>query len=86
MPHSMTPYGIEKQEETAWVLVVGIPGANGPSLESTSPELGALLAAARECIVCRDLCGLAVQLGAEPHEALDIIGGLVADRLLISSR
>jgi hypothetical protein len=24
-----------------------------------------------------------VQLGAEPHEALDIIGGLVADQLLI---
>ena len=74
------------QTQAAWVLVVGIPGAEGPSLESTSPELGTLLAAARECIVCRDLCATAVRLGAEPPEALDIIRGLLADRLLICCR
>jgi hypothetical protein len=82
MPLALPP----SDTEAAWVLVVGIPGTEGPSLESTSPELGTLLAAAQQDIVCRDLCALAVQLGAEPHEALDIIGGLVADQLLISSR
>jgi hypothetical protein len=74
-------------DETAveCVLVVDAPGADGPSLEPTSPELGTLLAAAQEDIVCRDLCALTVRLGAEPPEALDIIGGLVADRLLVYS-
>jgi hypothetical protein len=69
--------------EVEWVLVVGLPGAEGPSLESTSPELGTLFAAAREPIVCRDLCAIAVRLGAEPSEAFDIIHGLLADRVLI---
>jgi hypothetical protein len=72
-----------QETQAVFVLVVNTPGADGPSLEPTSPELGTLLAAAQQDIVCRDLCALAVQLGAEPHEALDIIGGLVADQLLI---
>lgn len=69
--------------ESACVLVVGIPGEDGPALEPTSHELGMLLAAAQADIVCRDLCTVAVRLGAEPHEAFDIIQGVVADRLLI---
>jgi hypothetical protein len=69
--------------ETAFVLVVNVPGEEGPSLEPTSQELGALLAAAQEGIACQDLWAVAVNLGAEPHEAPDIIQGLVTDRLLI---
>jgi hypothetical protein len=72
-----------QETQAVFVLVVNTPGAEGPSLEPTSPELGTVLAAAQQDIVCRDLCALAVQLGAEPHEALDIIGGLVTDQLLI---
>jgi hypothetical protein len=74
------------EAESAFVLVVGVPGADGPSLEPTSQELGALLAAAQQDIACRDLCAVAVRLGAELPEALDIIAGLLADRLLIRSR
>jgi hypothetical protein len=69
--------------ETVFVLVVNVPGEAGPSLEPTSQELGALLAAAQEGIACQDLCAVAVNLGAEPHEALDIILGLLTERLLI---
>jgi hypothetical protein len=69
--------------EAAFVLVVGIPGEDGPALEPTSHELGTLLAAAQAGMVCRDLCTVAVRLGAEPPEACEIIQGLVADRLLI---
>ena len=69
--------------ETAFVLVVGIPGDDGPALEPTSHELGTLLAAAQAGSVCRDLCTVAIHLGAEQSEAREIIQGLVADRLLI---
>jgi hypothetical protein len=69
--------------EAAFVLVVNLPGGEGPSLEPTSQELGALLAAAQQGITCQDLCAVAVNLGAEPHEAPDIIQGLLTDRLLI---
>jgi hypothetical protein len=72
--------------ETEWILVVNTSEADGPSLEPTSPELGALLAAAQQNIVCHDLCALAVRLGAEPPEAFDVIHGLCADRLLIQCR
>jgi hypothetical protein len=71
------------QEETASILVVGIPGEEGPALEQASDELAALLAAAQQTIVCRDLCAVAVRLGAESHEAFDIIQGVWTDRLLI---
>ena len=71
------------QEETAFILVVGVPGEAGPSLEQTPDELGTLLAAAQQTIMCRDLCAVAVRLGAEPHEAFDIIQGFWTDRLLI---
>jgi hypothetical protein len=67
----------------AFVLVVGIPGEDSPALEPTSHELGALLAAAQAGIACRDLCTVAVRLGADLPEAYEIIQGLVADRLLI---
>jgi hypothetical protein len=71
------------QQEVAYILVVGGASADGPALEQTSDALGALLAAAQEAIPCRQLCAVAVRLGAEPHEARDIIQGLLADRLLI---
>lgn len=68
---------------TAFVLVIGIPGEDGPALEPTSHELGTLLAAAQTGIVCRDLCTVAVRLGADLPEACEILQRLVADRLLI---
>lgn len=75
-----------EEGEAEYVLVVDVPGADGPSLEPTSLELATLLAAAQEDIVCGDLCALAIRLGAEPHEAFDIIHSLWSDRLLIGSR
>jgi hypothetical protein len=74
---------LPSQEETAFILVVGVPGEEGPALEQTSGELGTLLAAAQQTIMCRDLCAVAVRLGAEAHEAFDIIQGFWTDRLLI---
>lgn len=71
------------RQPTAFVLVVGTPGTDGPALEATSHELGTLLDAARAGIACRDLCAVAVRLGAEAHEALDIVQGCVTDQLLV---
>jgi hypothetical protein len=74
------------QTEVTFVLVVNVPGDDGPSLEPTSHELGTLLTAAQGTIRCRELCAVAVRLGAEPHEAIDILQGFVTDRLLICCR
>src|SRR5215471_3929378 len=67
---------------SAWILVVRDAVSDDLSLEATSPELGALLAAAHPTILCGALCAQAVRLGADRQEAVDIIEGLVADRLL----
>lgn len=66
-----------------YVMVVGVPGTEGPSLEAMSDELAALLAAAQHAVPLRDLCAVAVRLGADSHEAVDIIQGCVTDRLLV---
>jgi len=67
----------------AWLLVVRDAAGDGFALEEASPELGALLAAAQPAITCGALCALAVRLGADVQEAVDIIEGLVADQLLV---
>jgi hypothetical protein len=64
-------------------MVVGASGAAGPSLELASDELGALLNAAQTDPTCRELCTAAVRLGAEPHEALELIQGFLDERLLV---
>ena len=66
-----------------WLMIVGIPGEDGPSLEAASHELGTLLAAAQQDVACSELCDLAVRLGAETTEAADVVAGFLADRLLI---
>ena len=79
------PVGPRRQDDSAseFVLVVGISGTDGPSLEATSDALGTLLANARVAVPLATLCQVAVQCGAEAHEAREIIEELVADRLLI---
>jgi hypothetical protein len=67
---------------SAWILVVQDASGDGLSLEAASPELGILLAAAHPTILFEALCAQAVRLGADRQEAVDIIEGLVADRLL----
>ena len=68
---------------SAWILVVRDTAGDGYSLEAASPELGALLAAAHPTLPFGALHAQAVRLGADRQEAIDIIEGLVADRLLI---
>jgi hypothetical protein len=68
---------------TEWVLVVGVPGGDGPSLEATSRELGALLSAAQHETTFGALCAQAVGLGATAGEAREVLEGLLADRLLM---
>jgi len=68
---------------SAWILVVRDTASDDLSLEAASPELGTLLAAAHPTILFGALCDQAVRLGADVQEAVDIIEGLVADRLLI---
>src|SRR5262249_39911665 len=68
---------------SAWILVVRDAAGDGYSLEAASSELGALLAAAHPAIPFGTLCALAVRLGADMQEAVDIIEGLVVDQLLI---
>jgi hypothetical protein len=68
---------------SAWILVVRDAAGNGFSLEEASPELGALLAAAHPASSFGALCALAVRLGADLQEAVDILEGLVTDQLLI---
>jgi hypothetical protein len=68
---------------TEWVLVVGVPGGDGPSLEPTSQELGALLSAAQQERTFGALCAVAVCLGATPEEVTGILEELLADQLLI---
>lgn len=68
---------------SAWILVVRDAAGDGFSLEEAPSELGALLAAAQSASTGGELCALAVRLGAEVQEAVDIIEGLVADQLLI---
>jgi hypothetical protein len=68
---------------TEWILVVNIPGGDGPSLESTSHELGTLLSAAQQERSVGEFCALAGDLGATAEEALEILQGLLADRLLM---
>lgn len=68
---------------SAWILVVRDATGDGFSLEAASSELGTLLAAAHPAISFAALCALAVHLGAAEQEAVDIIEGLMADRLLI---
>jgi hypothetical protein len=68
---------------SAWILVVRDASGVGFSLEEASAELGALLAAARSASSFGALCALAVRLGAERQDAVDILEGLVTDQLLI---
>lgn len=68
---------------STWILVVRDAASDGFSLEEASPELGALLAAAHPASLFGALCALAVRLGADVREAVDIIEGLVANQLLI---
>lgn len=78
------PAGQPVQDDaTEFVMVVGVSGAAGPSLEPASDELGALLNAAQADTTCRELCAVAVRLGAEPHEALELIQDFLDERLLI---
>jgi hypothetical protein len=78
------PAGQPAQDDaTEFVMIVGASGAAGPSLEPASDELGALLNAAQTDPTCRELCAAAVRLGAEPHEALELIQGFLDERLLI---
>jgi len=70
-------------DATEFVMVVGASGVAGPSLEPASDELGALLNAAQTDPTCRELCTAAVRLGAEPHEALELIQGFLDERLLV---
>lgn len=78
------PNGPAFQPQPAvFVLVVAAPDAAGPTLEPTSPELGGLLAAARLGMACRDLCAVAMRLGAEAQEALEVVQGCVSDQLLV---
>ena len=72
-----------KHAADEWLLIVGIPGTDDPSLEAASHELGTLLSAAQQDIVCRELCDLAVRLGADPAETADLIAGFLAERLLV---
>lgn len=72
-----------QDDATEFVMVVGGPGAAGPSLEPASDELGALLNAALYPTTCRELCTAAVRLGAEPYEALELIQGFLEERLLV---
>jgi hypothetical protein len=68
---------------STWILVVRDATGDGFSLEEASPELGALLAAACPASSFGALCALAVRLGADRQEAVDILEGLVTDQLLI---
>jgi hypothetical protein len=68
---------------SAWILVVRDATGAGFSLEEASPELAALVAAAHPTSSFGALCALAVRLGAERQEAVDILEGLVTDQLLI---
>lgn len=81
------PGSPRQRHDTAseFVLIVGTPGTDGPSLEATSDALGTLLANARIAVPLATLCQVAVQCGAEAHEAREIIEDLMADRLLIHS-
>ena len=72
-----------QDDATEFVMVVGASGAAGPSLELASDELGALLNAAQTDTTCRELCTAAVHLGAEPHEALELIQGFLDEHLLV---
>lgn len=71
------------RQPAAFVLVVGTPGADGLALEAASHELGTLLETARAGVLCRDLCVVAMRLGAEAPEALEIVQGCVTDQLLV---
>jgi hypothetical protein len=78
------PAGQPVQDDaTEFVMAVGASGAAGPSLEPASDELGALLNAAQTDPTCRELCTVAVRLGAEPHEALELIQSFLDERLLV---
>ncbi|MDH3599454.1 MAG: hypothetical protein OEU26_07415, partial [Candidatus Tectomicrobia bacterium] len=78
------PAGQPVQDDTTeCVMIVGVSGATGPSLEPASDELGALLNAAQADTTYRELCTVAVRLGAEPHEALELIQGFLDERLLV---
>jgi hypothetical protein len=68
---------------TAWIMVVRDPASDSLSIEAASPELGAVLAAARPAVPWEAVCAEAVRLGATLQEAVDIIEGLVADQLLL---
>jgi hypothetical protein len=72
-----------RRQPPTFVLVVGLPGTDNPSLETVSHELGTVLEAARKGMVCHDLCTVAVRLGPEPHEALEIVQECVTDQLLV---
>jgi hypothetical protein len=83
-PDYALPAGAPVQDDaTEFVMVVGASGTAGPSLEPASDELGALLNAAQTDPTCRELCTAAVRLGAEPHEALELIQGFLDERLLV---
>ena len=68
---------------SAWILVVRDAAGDGFALEEASSELGALLAAGQSASTSGELCALAIRLGADVQEAVDIIEGLVADQLFI---
>jgi hypothetical protein len=68
---------------TGWIMVVRDPTSDSLSLEAVSPELGAVLAAARPAVPWQAMCAEAVRLGATPQEAVAIIEGLVADQVLL---
>ena len=81
--YRLPPSVPEDDSDLELVLVVGIPGGDGPSLEPALPALGSLLTAAQTETTCRELAQVATELDAEPDEALDIIQDFLADRLLI---
>lgn len=67
----------------SWVMVVGTPGEAGASLEQTSEELGTLLAATRQAISLQEFVKVAGELGAAPHEALEMLQEFLAERLIV---
>ena len=72
-----------QDDATECVMVVGDSGDTGPSLEPVSDELGALLNAAQVDTTYPELCAVAVRLGAELHEAEELIQGFLDECLLV---
>ena len=81
--YALPPGAAVRGKATAWALISQIPGSDGPSLESSTDDLGRLLTTVKTPMRWGDVSKMVENMGCEPQEAQEVISGLVEDRILI---